>query len=58
VSAILQLADVLRVLEAKSPKADPAVIDAVAIKVDHVIRLTGTTGTVEFFAQRGQRGRA
>jgi hypothetical protein len=37
--------------------ADRAVIHAMAIKVDHVIRLAGASGVVEFFAQGRQRRR-
>jgi hypothetical protein len=39
---LLQLADVVRVLEAQPPETDGAVIDAVAIKVDDVIGLLET----------------
>ena len=44
-------------LEAKTSTADRAVIHAMAIKVDHVIRLAGASGGVEFFAQGRQRRR-
>ena len=44
VPALVQLADVLRVLEAKPAEADRAVIDAVAIEVDDVIGLAGSVG--------------
>ena len=49
--ALLQLADVFRVLEAQPTEADGAVIDAVAIEVDDVIGLLRAAGAVEFRAQ-------
>ena len=58
VAALLQLVGVLRVLEAQPAEADAAVIDAVAVEVDDVIRLARVAGAVEFLAQGGQRGRA
>jgi hypothetical protein len=57
VPALVELADVLRVLEAQPAEADTAVIDAVAIEVDHVIRLAGAAGAIEFLTQGGQCGR-
>ena len=56
--ALVELAGVLRVLEAQPAEADPTVIDAVAIEVDDLIRLAGAAGAVELLAQGGQRGRA
>ena len=58
VTALVELADVLRVLEAQPAEADRAVIDAVAIEVDDVIRLAVAAGAIELVAQGGQRGRA
>jgi hypothetical protein len=57
VPSLLELADVLWVLETKSSEAGLAVVDAVAVEVDDVIRPAGATGAVELFAQCGQRGR-
>ena len=56
--ALLELANVLRVLEAQPAQADAAVIDAVAVEVDDVVGLPLAAGTVEFLAQGRQRGRA
>ena len=50
--ALLQLAEVFRVLEAQPTEADGAVIDAVAIEVDDVIGLLRAASAVEFCAQR------
>ncbi len=58
VPALIELADVLRVLEAKSAEADVSVIDAVAVEVDDVIRLLGPASAFEFLAQCGKRRRA
>ena len=58
VPALVELADVLRVLEAQPAETDGAVIDAVAIEVDDVIGLLLGAGAVEFLAQGRQRRRA
>lgn len=50
-------ADILRVLEAQSAQADRAVVDAVAVEVDDVVRLARAAGAVELLAQGRQRGR-
>ncbi len=58
VAAFVELAGVLRLLEAEPAEADGGVIDAVAVEVDDVIRLAGVPGAVELVAERRQRGRA
>ena len=50
VTALVELADVLRMLEAKPAEADTAFIGAVSIEVDDVIRCLGIVGAFEFLA--------
>jgi hypothetical protein len=58
VPALVKYVEVLRVLKAKPAQPDRAIIDAVAIEMDDMIRLAATSSAVEFFPQSGQRGRA
>ena len=57
VAAVVELAGVLRILEAKAAEPGTAVKDAVAIEVDDVIGLGFAARAVEFLAQRRQRRR-
>ena len=54
---LLELADILRILETKPSEAGMAVVDAMAVEMNDVIRLADPTGAVELLAQRGQRRR-
>src|SRR6185436_8085530 len=54
---LLEFADILRILEAKTAEACTLVVDAMAVEVNDVIRLACTTSAVELLTQRGQRGR-
>ena len=58
VAAVVEFVRVARILEAQPAEADAAVIDAVAIEVDDVIRCAGVEGAFEFLAQGVKRGRA
>src|ERR1700746_3952266 len=58
VAAPLKLTGVLWILKAKPPKTDSAVIDAVPIEVDYVVRLAKPLGAVKFLAQSRQAWRA
>ncbi len=57
VAALVELAGVLRILEAKAAEPGTAVEDAVAIEVDDVIGPGLAARPVEFLAQRRQRRR-
>ena len=50
-------ADVLGMFEAEPTQAGVAVIDSVAVEVDHVVGLMFLAGSVELLAQSRQRGR-
>jgi hypothetical protein len=58
VAASVQLADVLRQLEAESAQTDAAIVDTVPVEVDDVIGLLVAPSPVEFLAEGGQRRRA
>ena len=46
-AALVEFANVLRILEAKTAQADAAIINTMTIKVDDVIGLPGSTGSIE-----------
>jgi hypothetical protein len=50
-AALVEFANVLRILEAKTAQADAAIINTMTIKVDDVIWLPGSTGSIELLTQ-------